>query len=83
MGAFAVNELLSGKSNIVICQRNGDIEAVDINFALNLDRMYKGKLKPGDLDEYTPETIEEMKAEIEEKRRVIKETYAVAEKINL
>ena len=48
-----------------------------------LDRMYKGKLKDGDLDIFTPETIAEMEAEIAEKRRVIKETYDVAEKINL
>ena len=83
MGVFAVEELLKGNSNIVICERNGQIVARDINYALMLDRMYKGKLKDGDLDQFSPETIAEMEAEIIEKRRVIKSTYEVAEKINL
>ena len=83
MGVFAVEELLKGNSNLVICERNGRIEARDINYALKLDRMYKGKLKDGDLDCFSPETIAEMEAELDEKRKVIAETYAVAEKINL
>ena len=83
MGVFAVEELLRGNSNLVICERNGQIVARDINYALILDRMYKGKLKDGDLDMFSPETIAEMEAEIAEKRRVIAETYAIAEKINL
>ena len=68
MGVFAVNELLKGNSNIVICERNGKIVSNDINYALKLDKMYKGKLKDGDLDEFDEATIERMKAEVEEKR---------------
>ena len=83
MGVYAVDELLKGHSNLVICEKNGQIVARDINYALILDRMYKGKLKDGDLDPFSPETLEEMRAEIEEKRRVIKETYDVAATINL
>ena len=83
MGVFAVEELLKGNSNLVICERKGEIVARDINYALKLDRMYKGKLKDGDLDCFSAETIEEMKAELDEKRRIIKETYDIAEKINL
>ena len=83
MGMRAVKELLSGNSNIVICQRNGDIEAVDINFALILDRMYKGKLGEGDLDAFTEAEVEKMKALAAERRTELEALYEVAVTINL
>ena len=83
MGVYAVKELLAGKSNLVICQRNGDIESVDINFALILDRMYKGKLKDGDLDAFTPEQVEKMKELAKERRAELEVLYNVATTINL
>ena len=83
MGSHAVDMLLAGKSNIVICERNGDIVDGDITYALKLDRMYKGKLAPGDLDEYSPEVIENMRRECEERRRMMKKLYDVQMKVNL
>ena len=83
MGAFAVDMLLQGKSNIVICEKKSATVAVDINYALVLDRMYKGKLKDGDLDPFTEEQIASMKAEIEEKKIAIKATYDLSHAINL
>ena len=83
MGSYAVDCLLAGKSNIVICERNGDIVEGDITYALKLDRMYKGKLQPGDLDEYTPETIEEMKRACEERRSEMQFLYDIQQKVNL
>ncbi len=62
MGVKAVELLLEGKSNLVICEIDGEITALDINYALIADRYYKNKLKPGDLDAFTPEQIEDMKA---------------------
>ena len=83
MGVRAVRELLAGNSNLVICHRNGDIATVDINFALKLDRMYKGNLKDGDLDEFTAEEIERMKALVAERRAELEVLYDVANTINL
>ena len=83
MGAFAVDMLLEGKSNIVICEKNSKTVAIDINYALVLDRMYKGKLKAGDLDAFSEEEIAQMKREIEVKRAEIKATYDLAAEINL
>ena len=62
MGANAVSNLLAGKSNVVMCMTHGKISAVDINYALTLDHMYKGKLQDGDLDRYSPDSIAEMKS---------------------
>ncbi len=83
MGAFAVEKLLEGKSNIVICQKKSEIVSVDIGYALVLDRMYKGKLKDGDLDAFTKEDIEKMEAEIAEKKKMLRATYDLAQEINL
>ena len=83
MGAYAVDKLLEGESNIVICEKKSEIVAVDINYALVLDRMYKGKLKDGDLAPFAEERIEEMKREIEEKRATLRRTYDLALEINL
>ena len=62
MGYAAVNELLAGKSNEVMCLIDGKVVPVDINYALILDRMYKRKLKDGDLDAFTTAQVDEMKA---------------------
>ena len=61
MGEFAANQLLEGKSDIVICERNGEICATDIHYALILDRMFKAKLKDGDLDSFTKEEVASMR----------------------
>ena len=43
-GEAAVDHLLAGESNIVLCYRNGEIITRDIGKAQKLDRMYKNKL---------------------------------------
>ena len=83
MGVAAVMELLKGNSNLVICEKDGQIVARDINYALKLDRMYKGKLKDGDLDCFDAATIQEMKNEIYAKRAAIKVLHDISNKINL
>ena len=83
MGIYAVDKLLEGKSNIVICERNGVICESDINYALNLDRMYKEKLREGDLDRFDERTVEEMRREVREKRAAMARLYGIARLINL
>ena len=83
MGVFAVEELLKGNSNIVICERNGQIVARDINYALMLDRMYKGKLKDGDLDHFTEDEIERMKVDIKARQASLARLYGISKTINL
>ena len=60
MGAGAVSCLLEGKSNVVMAIKYGMISDIDINYALVLDKMYKGKLRDGDLDKFTEAEIAEM-----------------------
>ena len=74
---------MRGNSNKVICERNGDICSVSIQYSHVIDKMYKEKLSEGDLDQFTAEELEIMKAEIEEKKRELLDLYSVENKINL
>lgn len=78
MGVMAVDLLLEGKSDLVMCEIDGKTTPVDINFALISDRMYKGKLKPGDLDPFTPEQLEDMKALVAKRQKEIADYSRVA-----
>ncbi len=83
MGARAVDELLQGNSNIVICERDGEICTTEIGFALALDHMYKGKLKDGDLEPFSAEEIEFMKELNARKRGRLEAMYKVLTELAL
>ena len=83
MGVYAVEEILRGNSNKVICERNGDICSVDIAYSHVIDKMYKNKLAEGDLDGFTEEELTLMRAEIEEKKQELLALYTTENKINL
>ncbi|MGM9653564.1 MAG: ATP-dependent 6-phosphofructokinase [Eubacteriales bacterium] len=77
MGEYAVDRLLAGESNLVICQQNSQIVAVDILYSQCLDRMYKGTLKEGMLDKFSAEQIAEMEKTIAEKKEEFRRLYAM------
>jgi 6-phosphofructokinase 1 len=83
MGEYAVEKLLAGESNLVICDRAGELVTCDISFALIVDRMYKGKLKDGDLDRFSAEEIEIMKQMCAKKKNHIESICASVDKIGL
>ena len=78
MGVLAVELLLKGESNLVVCEIDGKLQPVEINFALILDRMYKNKLKDGDLEMFTAEQIEEMRAVCAKRTDEIQRLYKVS-----
>ena len=78
MGVKAVEFLLEGKSNIVVIEEDGKYIPMDIVFALTTDRMYKKKLREGDLDKFGAEQIAEMEKICEKRRREIRELYDMA-----
>ena len=81
MGDKAVDLLLNGVSDVVICSRKDKIVATEIKWALIVDRMFKNKLKDGDLDAFTPEQIEEMKALCAERRAYFEDMYDIMKTI--
>lgn len=82
MGYKAVELLLEGKSNLVVCEQKGNITEMDIGYALILDRMYKGKLKDGDLEKFSPELVEIMKTFCAAKREEFLDMYKIADEIS-
>lgn len=78
MGVKAVEFILEGKSNIVVIEDDGKYVPMDIVFALTTDRMYKNKLKEGDLDKYNDEDIYAMEAICRKRTAEIKRLYYVA-----
>ena len=84
MGVKAVEQLLLGKSNLVICERHGDIVATDISFALTADKINKNIVVSAEqLAAFSAEEREAMQALVDERRADIANLYAIAEKINL
>ncbi len=83
MGVKAVELLLEGKSNLVVIEDGGDIKSLDIVFALTTDRMYKKKLKDGELDKFSAEDIKAMEAICEKRRAEIVDYYRIAEEVCL
>ena len=81
MGVHAVDQLLAGKSNLVLCQQDTKIVTYEIVYSQCLDRMYKGTLKEGMLDQFSEEKIAQMKAAIEQKKQDIAALYALQEEI--
>lgn len=80
-GYKAVELLLDGVSDVVIVSRHDEITSMEIKFALILDRMYKNKLKDGDLDKFSAEDIAKMEAICAERRKYFDDMYEVVNEI--
>ena len=84
MGVFAVKQLLLGKSNLVVCIRNGKLVATDINYALKLDMLYKNKItREAVAAEFGDKIAEQMCSEAEARKERILELYNVGKTISL
>ncbi|MBO7762623.1 MAG: 6-phosphofructokinase [Clostridia bacterium] len=83
MGQRAVEELFLGNSNLVVCERGGIIMTADINYALTLDRLYKGKAKPEELAPYSEAEIADMTAVGDKKRALFRQLYSCVDRICL
>ena len=81
MGVAAVELLLEGKSNRVVIEDDGEITDLDILFALTTDRMYKNKLKDGDLDKFSETELDEMKAICDKRTKEISTLYKMSYEI--
>lgn len=83
MGVKAIDLILEGKSNLVVIENDNKIECMDIVFALTTDRMYKNKLKEGDLDKFSEEEIAQMQSICEKRRAEIADLYSMVNDLAL
>jgi 6-phosphofructokinase 1 len=75
MGIKAVDLLLEGKSNLVVCEIDGKIEALDINYSQVADRYFKKTLKPGNMESLTAEQQAAVKALADQRYAELCELY--------
>ena len=61
MGIKAVDLLLEGKSDMIVAEINGKIEALDINYSQVADRYFKKTLKPGNMESLSAEQQQAVK----------------------
>lgn len=83
MGDYAVDLLLKGESNLVVCVDKDKICAKDIEWALMYDRIYKGKATQQELDALDPAVKAEMIRLADEKHASFKELYDIAHDISI
>ncbi len=83
MGVRAVELLVAGHSSVAMCEIDGKVVATDINFVRKTDRMYKNKLKPGDLDGFGEQELAAMKAMVEKRQEECRRLAALAESVSL
>ncbi len=77
MAFKAVELLYEGKSNLVICKRDNDIDSMDINFALDFDKYYKGKLSPEEIEKISQEELARMETMAKERREKFLMVYRI------
>lgn len=77
MAFKAVELLYEGKSNLVICQRGGRIDYMDISFALDFDKYYKGKLTAEQISKIPADDLAKMEEMAKAKREKFLEVYHV------
>jgi len=83
MGDRAVELLLEGKKNLVVCMQNSKIIDVDIEYALNLDKLYKNKMDDEDYAKLSECDKKSMNEFIERKKAEIEELYKMAKRMSI
>ncbi len=68
MGAAAVSNLILGDTNDVICAHGSNIVSEEMSYAVSLDNLYKGHMKPEEIQKMPPSLKYEMDKVIAEKK---------------
>lgn len=83
MGYKAVELLLDGKSNQVVCIRDEVICGIDIEYALTYDKLCKGKIKAEDITGFSQEQVAKMVADAKIREDRMRTSYEIAIKISI
>lgn len=83
MGAKAVDLLLEGKYNLVVCYNKGKICFEEMEYAFQLDRIVKHKATKEELDALEPSERNDMLAKAFEKKAHFEYLYHLAQTISI
>lgn len=78
MGDRAVDELIAGKYNLVMCYQGSNVVSREMEYAFSLDRIVKGKATEEEIASLDPKVREEMLAEAESIKAHMRDLYDVA-----
>lgn len=81
MGVEAVDQLLAGNSDLVVCKVDDRICCTEIRHALTVDRMFKGKLTDEERAAISPEDKVWMEARCDKVLSDMKRLYRIADEI--
>lgn len=82
MGDKAVELLLEGKYNLVVCSNNGKICTEEMEYAFTFDRIVKGKITEEELAKLSPEVKAEMLERTAQKKAHLQELYELSDRIS-
>ena len=83
MGYRAVEQLLAGRYNEVVCYRRGNIHISEMEYAFTFDRIVKGKATEEEIAAIEPALRAEMLERAESKKDYLVRLYNLAEKVSL
>lgn len=83
MGSKAVDLLLDGKYNLVVCYNNGKICTAEMEYAFIFDRIVKNKATQEEIDALDPALREQMLQKAIEKRAHFKDLHDLADFISI
>ena len=78
MGDKAVDLLLEGKYNLVVCYNKGSVCAVEMEYAFTLDRIVKGKASDEEIANLSPDVREKMLADAKAIKDAMTDKYEIA-----
>ena len=78
MGDAAVDLLIDGKYNLVVCYNGGKVTAVEMEYAFEFDRIVKGKATEEEIAALEPAVREKMLSEAAALHENMKKTYEIA-----
>jgi len=83
MGNRAVELLIEGKKNLVVCMQNSKIIDLDIEYALNLDRRYKNKMTEEEFMALSESDRNSMTEFIKQKKAEIAKFYEISKRVSI
>ena len=83
MGYRAVEQLLEGKYNQVMCLKKGNIHAEEVEYAFTFDRIVKGKATQEEIDALEPTLRQEMLERAASKKDHLVRLYNLAGSVSL
>jgi 6-phosphofructokinase len=83
MGNRAVELLIEGKKNLVVCMRGDKIIDLDIEYALALDKRYKNKMSDGDFAKLCECDQKSMNEIIGRKKSEMKKLYEISKTVSV